>query len=137
MCLLLIMSVYLLLLMLTVLSNKSVMSPLAVNTFAGFGMDLNVSAGKSECVVDFAGKGKKKITTSMHSNGDAIDIVVVMLKLLTLNPPNSISMLAPDLGRTLMQKCLPGGGSCPKEQELFKRRSRRMPASSLKKGWPF
>ena len=31
----------------------------AVNTFAGFGMDLNFAAGKSECVVEFVGKGKE------------------------------------------------------------------------------
>ena len=33
---------------------------IAVNTFAGFGMDLNFSAGKSECVLAFWGAGKAK-----------------------------------------------------------------------------
>ena len=36
---------------------------IAVNTFAGFGMDLNFSAGKSECVFEFVGKGKVRLSS--------------------------------------------------------------------------
>ena len=48
-----------------IIEKVCAVTTVAVNTFAGFGMDLNFSAGKSECVVEFVGKGKKKTANSM------------------------------------------------------------------------
>ena len=45
-----------------VIEKVCTVTTVAVNTFAGFGMDLNFAAGKSECVVEFVGKGKRKLS---------------------------------------------------------------------------
>ena len=60
---------------------------IAVNTFAGFGMDLNFSAGRSDCVVEFVGNGKNKAIKSMHDHGNAIDIVINSNKTINLKFP--------------------------------------------------
>ena len=60
-----------------IIEKVCAVTTVAVNAFAGFGMDLDFSAGKSECVVEFVGKGKKHATNSMHNNGNAIDIIII------------------------------------------------------------
>ena len=67
-----------------IIDKVCAVTTIAVNTFAGFGMDLNFSAGKSECVLEFVGKGKSKAVKSMHDNGIAIDIVI--------NPSKTINL---------------------------------------------
>ena len=52
-----------------IIEKVCAVTTVAVNTFGGFGMDLNFSAGKSECVVEFVGKGKKHAVNSMHDSG--------------------------------------------------------------------
>ena len=50
-------------------------------------MDLNFSAGKSECVLEIVGKGKSTAAKSMHDNGNAIDIVINSSKTINLKFP--------------------------------------------------
>ena len=73
----------------------------AVNTFAGFKMDLSFSAGKSECVVEFVGNGKKKATNSMHNNGNAIDIIINDVKTINLKFPKTYKHVGTRYGTNL------------------------------------
>ena len=50
----------------SIIDKVSAVTVIAVNTFAGFGMDLNFSAGESECVLAFCGKGKSKAIKDMY-----------------------------------------------------------------------
>ena len=43
-----------------IIEKVCTVTTVAVNTFAGFGMDLNFAAGKSECVVEIVEKGEKE-----------------------------------------------------------------------------
>ena len=84
-----------------IIDTVCAVTAIAVNTFAGFGMDLNVSAGKPECVLEFVGKGKGKAIKSMHDNGDAIDIVISSSKTINLKFPKPYKHVGTRLGANL------------------------------------
>ena len=70
-----------------IIEEVCAVTTVAVNTFASFGMELNFSASKSECVVEFVGKGKKKAINSMHNSGNAIDKVINNVKTINFKLP--------------------------------------------------
>ena len=72
----------------SIIDKVSAVTVIAVNTFAGFGMDLSFSAGKSECVLALVGKGKVKVNKSSYDMGNAIDIIINEKKTINFKFPN-------------------------------------------------
>ena len=64
-------------------------------------MDLNFSAGKSECVLEFVGKGKSKAIKCMHDRGNAIDIVINSTKTINLKFPKIYKHVGTRFGANL------------------------------------
>ena len=97
-----------------IIGKVCAVTTVAVNTFAGFGMELNFSAGKSECVVEFVGEGKKHAIKSMHNSGNAIDIVINDVKTINLKFPKLYKHVGTRFGTSLNAEVFRGAGSCPR-----------------------
>ena len=64
-------------------------------------MDLNFSAGKSECILALAGKGKAKVNKFLYECGNAIDIVINSSKTINLKFPKVYKHVGTKIGANL------------------------------------
>ena len=85
----------------SIISKVEAVTVIAVNTFAGFGMDLNFSAGKSECILALAGKGKVKVNKFLYECGNATDIVINSSKTINMKSPKVYKHASTKVGANL------------------------------------